>query len=359
MWAVTFSLSDSDAGPLVTVVVATFNRPDALAEALASLCRQTCTRFVGWVIGDACNDGRTAAVVSSFNDSRLRFLNLPERCGDQSGPNNIGAFLCRTPYLAFLNHDDLWLPDHLAHALETLERSTAEMFLARSFWVVGAVDGGTSPVVMTGATGRPLWTAALVPSHFEPVSAWLFRVDGFRRVGDFRDGFELFRVPMSDWLLRAGRVRLRVAEGDRPTVVRVNSFWDPAAGARPIQYAQPVAMLRRVRLALDARPAPEGRDWLRQHEGQEQSTRRSVNSAMAGVRMVAHAAAAFGFVLTGHDLWSWWCRLRGRAPGAWKRHVLHVRTGAQVSRAVNLARLRAFAQQEARGYDCDDVTACR
>lgn len=351
-------VSRSDpAPPLVTVVVATFNRPDALAEALASLVHQTCPRWVAWVIGDGC-DPRTEAVVSSLQDSRVRFLNLPERCGDQSGPNTIGASLCRTPYLAFLNHDDLWLPDHLEHARAVLDRSAAELFIARSFWVVGAVRGTerAAPVVMVGATGRALWKAAIAPSHFEPVSAWVVRADSFRRVGDWRDGFELFRVPMADWLLRAARARLRLAEGDMPTVVRVNSFWDPANGPRPVQYAQPVTMLRTVRAALDVRPAHAGREWLQQHARAFQTTHTSAPSLVARVRMVSHAAAAAGFVATGYDLWSWWCRRRGRVPGSWKRQVLRVRTGDELPRQVDMDALMVFAHQVAQGDD--DANAC-
>jgi len=296
------------APPLVTVVVETFNRPDALAEALASLVQQTCPRWVAWVIGDGC-DPRTEAVVSSLQDSRLRFLNLPERCGDQSGPNTVGASLCRTPYLAFLNHDDLWLADHLEHALAVLDRSAAELFIARSFWVVGAEWGtqGGAPVVMVGATGRALWKAPLVPSHFEPVSAWVVRIDALRRVGDWRDGFELVRVPMADWLMRAARARVRFWEGDVPTAVRANSFWDQADGPRPVQYAQAgdhvahragrpahahgrrgpgVAAVACVSVTNRSHAAP---------------------SIMARVRIVTYAVGAAAFVLTGHDLWSWWC----------------------------------------------------
>jgi GT2 family glycosyltransferase len=44
------------------------------------------------VVGDACTDD-TADVVATFPDPRIRFVNLPENVGEQSGPNNEGVRL--------------------------------------------------------------------------------------------------------------------------------------------------------------------------------------------------------------------------------------------------------------------------
>src|SRR3712207_6530544 len=98
--------------PRVTVVVATYHRPVLLRRALASLLAQSVAEWECLVIGDAVTDD-TADVVWSFDDPRLRFHNLPENVGDQSGPNNDGVRRAGAPIIAFLNQDDLWFPDHL------------------------------------------------------------------------------------------------------------------------------------------------------------------------------------------------------------------------------------------------------
>ena len=96
----------------VTVIVATYNRAAVLKEALRCLMAQTHQSWRALIIGDHCTD-ETAEVVAAFNDPRLSFHNLPERFGEQAGPNSIGLALARTEYVAFLNQDDLWFPDHL------------------------------------------------------------------------------------------------------------------------------------------------------------------------------------------------------------------------------------------------------
>ena len=66
----------------VSVVMATYNRPRALRLAVASVRAQTFTDWELIVVGDACTD-ETAEVVAGFGDARIRFVNLPVRCGEQ------------------------------------------------------------------------------------------------------------------------------------------------------------------------------------------------------------------------------------------------------------------------------------
>ena len=81
--------------PLVTVVMATFNRSNIIRYAIESVRRQTCVDWELLVVGDACTDD-TAGVVGAFEDPRIRFWNLSRRCGDQSGPTNAVRRSART-----------------------------------------------------------------------------------------------------------------------------------------------------------------------------------------------------------------------------------------------------------------------
>jgi glycosyltransferase involved in cell wall biosynthesis len=68
-----------------------------------------------------------AEVVASFGDRRLRWHNLPENSGHQSVPNNTGLAMARGKYVAYLGHDDLWYPTHLASLVNELERTNADI----------------------------------------------------------------------------------------------------------------------------------------------------------------------------------------------------------------------------------------
>src|SRR4051812_27033830 len=106
--------------PLATVVVAAYGRPDTLRCALESVRAQTVPDWKVLVVGDSAAPGTLDATVAAMSDPRFRFVNLPERQGEQSQPNSVGVALARTDVVALLNHDDLWLPDHLDRVLGTL-----------------------------------------------------------------------------------------------------------------------------------------------------------------------------------------------------------------------------------------------
>ena len=76
--------------PIVSVVLATYNRSRVLAHAIESVRSSTLTDWELIVVGDHCTDD-TAEVVASFDDPRITFINLPQNVGEQSGPNNEGV----------------------------------------------------------------------------------------------------------------------------------------------------------------------------------------------------------------------------------------------------------------------------
>jgi glycosyltransferase involved in cell wall biosynthesis len=96
-------------GPAVSIVTATYNRRRALACTIESVRRQSFEDWEMIIVGDACTDD-TAETVAKFADPRIRFINLTRNFGEQAGPNNVGFAAANGPIIAFLNHDDLWLP---------------------------------------------------------------------------------------------------------------------------------------------------------------------------------------------------------------------------------------------------------
>jgi len=108
-------------GPLVTVLVPTYNRRRYLAEALASLLGQTYAHFEAIVI----NDGGVSVsdVVDGFADPRLVLIERSENRGVAASLNE-GLGRARGTYVAYLGDDDLYYPHHLQRLVETLEGPT-------------------------------------------------------------------------------------------------------------------------------------------------------------------------------------------------------------------------------------------
>jgi glycosyltransferase involved in cell wall biosynthesis len=103
--------------PLVSVIIPTYNRAALVAEAVASVAAQTFRDFEIVVVDDGGSDG-TPEVLAAWPEVRLRRHTC--RRGVAAARNTaVGA--ARGEWLAFLDSDDLWLPDKLARQIFWLE----------------------------------------------------------------------------------------------------------------------------------------------------------------------------------------------------------------------------------------------
>jgi len=222
------SSSPHDAGdqpPLVSVVTATYNRSNVLRYAIETVRRQSLANWELLVVGDGCTDD-SEQVVAGFGDPRMRFWNLAEPAGEQTGPNNAGCAAARGRFIAFLNHDDFWTPEHLARCVAALERD-AQLDLVYGLNVAVLGDGR---FVVWGPTASGEYEEhACVPA-----SGWVFRRELVDRVGPWRCARETYALPSQDWLIRAARsgARLRLLRHlsvvSLPSAGRVRSYADRA-----------------------------------------------------------------------------------------------------------------------------------
>jgi glycosyltransferase involved in cell wall biosynthesis len=203
----------ADTPPCVSIITATYNRSNVLRYTIASVLRSTFTDWEMLVIGDACTDD-TAEVVASFNDPRVQFINLEQNTGEQSGPNNEGLRRARGRYIAFLNHDDLWTPNHLDVCVAGIEETGADLV----FTLAIAIVHGGKPGLRGGAhRGR------YEPHVLVQASQWLLRRELVETVGPWRFSHECYASPSQDWIYRAWRAGKDLRLLPRATVIAVPS----------------------------------------------------------------------------------------------------------------------------------------
>lgn len=101
----------------VAVVIPTYKRPEGLSAAVASVLAQTWSDFVVVVVDDG-GGGLEAARLPA--DPRLRTVSLSENSHVLGLVRNVGMRLTESRYVAFLDDDNTWEPDHLALTVKTL-----------------------------------------------------------------------------------------------------------------------------------------------------------------------------------------------------------------------------------------------
>jgi len=222
--------------PAVSIVIATYNRSRALAHAIESVLRQV---FMDWeliVVGDACTDD-TAELVARYvdADARVRFVNLERHWGEQSAPNNMGRSLARAPLIAYLSHDDFWLPHHLKACTESLAVTGADLVLgtaANISFASGGLAFDSLHVLLQGMGEGNRWSPSDLDASVVAASCWLIRSDALDRVGGWRMSHQERAEPSQALLFRLWRRGFRIYTLNDLTLVIVT------AGNRPTSYLE-------------------------------------------------------------------------------------------------------------------------
>jgi glycosyltransferase involved in cell wall biosynthesis len=164
--------------PLVSVVIPTYNRAALLVERCLPSVLQATQRLEVIVVGDGPQPEAKRAV-AGLHDARVRFCELPER---QTYPEDLAAAWCvlglearnlaldlaQGDYVAPLDDDDAWTPDHLDVLMACLNDTGADYAYGRSeaYW----------------QDSRRSWYGQWPPMHFSHcVGSQVFRHDlGYR-----------------------------------------------------------------------------------------------------------------------------------------------------------------------------------
>jgi glycosyltransferase involved in cell wall biosynthesis len=100
-----------DYGDLISVVIPAYNRARSIARSVRSVLRQSYPNLELIVVDD-CSTDETCAVVESFDDPRLRLIRQPQN-GGASAARHAGILAARGELIAFLDSDDVFLPEKL------------------------------------------------------------------------------------------------------------------------------------------------------------------------------------------------------------------------------------------------------
>ena len=229
------------APPRLTAIIPTFNWSTVLPHSIGSVLGQSFADFELLVVGDGCTDD-SQAVVESIGDPRVRWINLPSNSGHQSGPNNEGLRQARGEFVAYLGHDDLWLPHHLSSAVAALDSGADVAFGVTA--IIGP-DGSRTESSFTRSSYRPgMWL---------PPSCVAHRLRVTRSVGGWRHHRELTVDPEVDLWRRAFegghtfRFVPRLTAIKFPAGMRRNSY-------RTRPHHEQAAWLERIRREKDLEP---------------------------------------------------------------------------------------------------------
>ncbi len=98
--------------PMFSVIIPVHNKRPHVERSIQSVLNQTFSEFELLLVDDASTDG-SLEEIKKFKDPRIRVFHRETPGPAGSGARNLGIANARAEWLAFLDADDEWMPDHL------------------------------------------------------------------------------------------------------------------------------------------------------------------------------------------------------------------------------------------------------
>ena len=204
------------------MIIPTYNWSTVLPYSIGSVLEQSWHDFELLVVGDGCTDESESVVEElAATDERIRWMNLAVGAGNQAGPNNEGLQHAQGELIAYLGHDDLWLPRHLERLIGVIDAGAA---FTRSSVLL--VNPGRAPFVFPTPDQDQVWV---------PPSSMMVKAETLREVGGWRFPTQTGNLdPESD-------LATRIAQQFGPPVLQpiVTAIKLPASYRRNVYRTRP------------------------------------------------------------------------------------------------------------------------
>jgi glycosyltransferase involved in cell wall biosynthesis len=126
---------------MFSIVVPLWNKRETVAATVASALAQAYSRFELIIVDDGSTDGGMDEL-DGFDDPRIR--RIRQANAGPGAARNTGIRAARHDWIAFLDADDLWFPDHLAE-LDRIRAAHPEAGLIGTRYVSGDIHGRYQP----------------------------------------------------------------------------------------------------------------------------------------------------------------------------------------------------------------------
>lgn len=109
---------------LVSIIMPVYNSENFIDETIKSVLAQT---YKNWelIVVDDCSTDKSHAIVEDYakHDSRIHLYQTKKASGSPTHPRNIAIEHAKGRFVAFLDSDDVWLPNKLTEQLPLFENS--------------------------------------------------------------------------------------------------------------------------------------------------------------------------------------------------------------------------------------------
>ena len=229
--------------PKVSVIIPAYNSEQFIGQTLDSVFNQIYRDFEIIVVDDGSKDG-TSEILSGYKD-RLTYI----RKGNEglSVARNAGIAQAQGEYIAFIDHDDLWLPEKLKEQVALLESNQEAYLCFSDAYIIDQKGKRSGSLFAICPPHKGMVFLQLLKDNFIPVLTAVVRKEAFKEIGLFDPQYRI----AADWdlFLRIAK-QYPVAFINRPLAeyrVHAGSF----SRSRDIALRESISIISRYLSSID------------------------------------------------------------------------------------------------------------
>ena len=189
--------------PLVSVVIATYNRSKFICETVDSILNQSNQNLELIVVDDGSTDN-TEELILKYSNKNIRYVKT-DNWGGPARPRNIGINLAKGKYIAFCDDDDIWMPHKLNRQLKYFKNQSVGMVFSmqKQFGAISIFSNyfGIGPLPFKQDTS----VEALVNENCIPNSSVIIKKNLLDKIGNFDERKSFVAIEDNDLWIRVSK----------------------------------------------------------------------------------------------------------------------------------------------------------
>ncbi len=186
--------------PFFSVVIPTYNCAELLKRSLGSVLKQTFQGFEIHVIDNSSTDHTVEVVEAAQKENQRIYLHTVQNNGIIAYSRNVGIKAAKGKWIAFLDSDDVWLPEKLEKVHSAILDNPHAILVCHDEWKV--VNGERKIEMRLGSSVDDIYERFLFHGFSLFTSAVSVRRDIAVKIGGFSEDKEIVTVEDSEFWIR-------------------------------------------------------------------------------------------------------------------------------------------------------------
>ena len=205
-------MASDDQNPRVSVIIPSYNTASLIATCLDSVFAQTFRDFEALVVNDGSPD--TVQLEEALRPYQDKIVYIRQENKRAAGARNTAIARARGEFLAFLDSDDSWLPDHLASQVKLFEQDPSLGLVYADALLISERPPEKRFTETSPSHGPGSFEALLMERIQIPISTVVVRKSAILKAGGFDES--MLRCDDYDMWLRTAFFGAKIGYGTAP-----------------------------------------------------------------------------------------------------------------------------------------------